>query len=88
MTYKSNVANKVAREVLERLGASSVEEAFELSHKKGAELMRSKYCIRHELGLCPAGTGGPKDLYLVNNGRRYRLGFDCAACEMTVSYSE
>ena len=92
VTYKSNVANKVAREVLERLGASSVEEAFELSHKKGAELMRSKYCIRHELGLCPLrqaqGPSGPKDLYLVNNGRRYRLGFDCAACEMTVSYSE
>ena len=45
--------------------------------------MRSKYCIRHELGLCRKGHQ-TDDLYLVNNGRRYRLGFDCTACEMTV----
>ena len=54
--------------------------------------MRSKYCIRHELGICLKDSSasslrmtvaGP--LYLVNNGKRYRLDFDCAACEMTVS---
>ncbi|MBQ6254152.1 MAG: U32 family peptidase [Bacteroidales bacterium] len=87
--YKSNISNTVARKVLRRLGAGPVEDAFELSHKKDAELMRSKYCVRHELGMClkdSSRTGGMTgDLYLVNNGRRYRLGFDCAACEMTVS---
>ena len=83
ITYKANVSNKVARAVLERLGAGTIEEAFELSHQKGAELMRSKYCIRHELGLC--GKGNKEPLFLVNNGKRYRLDFDCAACEMTVS---
>ncbi len=50
-------------------------------------LMRSKYCIRYELGLCPVHQGasdtGP--LFLINNGRRLALGFDCKACEMTVS---
>lgn len=50
-------------------------------------LMRSKYCIRYELGLCPVHQGakdsGP--LFLINNGRRLSLGFDCKACEMTVS---
>ena len=81
ITYKANVSNKVARKVLERLGAGTIEGAYELSHKKEAELMRSKYCIRHELGLC-RGDRGP--LFLVNNGKRYRLDFDCAACEMTV----
>lgn len=49
--------------------------------------MRSKYCIRHELGMCPihqgAGDSGP--LFLLNNGRRLSLGFDCKRCEMTVS---
>ena len=51
------------------------------------ELMRSRYCIRHELGLCPKLQGGKPGgrLYLLNNGRRFALGFDCAACEMTVS---
>lgn len=50
-------------------------------------LMRSKYCIRYELGMCPVHQGaadsGP--LFLLNNGRRLALGFDCKACEMTVN---
>ena len=51
------------------------------------ELMRSRYCIRYELGLCPKLQGAKPSgkLYLLNNGRRFALGFDCAACEMTVS---
>ena len=50
-------------------------------------LMRSKYCIRFELGLCPVHQGAPDSgpLFLVNNGRRLALHFDCKACEMTVS---
>ena len=60
-------------------------EMNEDSHREG-ELMRSKYCIRYELGLCPRYQGaaptGP--LFLENNGRRFPLGFDCRACEMTV----
>ena len=97
ITYKSNVSNKVSESIYLKFGAASIEKAFELSHQNEAELMRSKYCIRHELGLClkdPSASGhgttktamtqaGP--LYLVNNGKRYRLGFDCSACEMTVS---
>ncbi|MBO4230779.1 MAG: U32 family peptidase [Bacteroidales bacterium] len=96
--YKSNISNRVAREILQELGAKEIEDAFELTHRQGAELMRSKYCIRHELGLClkASSTSGPSagsgqahrmtkgNLFLVNNGRRYRLGFDCARCEMTI----
>ena len=50
------------------------------------ELLRSKYCVRYELGLCPKYQGAkpPKELFLVNNGRRLALRFDCSACEMTV----
>ena len=52
-----------------------------------SELMRSKYCVRYELGLCPKYQGArpPKELFLLNNGRRLALHFDCAACEMTVT---
>ena len=51
-----------------------------------AELMRTRYCVKYELGLCPRHqkakpTGA---LFLLNNGRRLALGFDCARCEMTV----
>lgn len=51
------------------------------------ELMRSRYCIRYELGLCPKYQGAKNtgQLYLSNNGRCFSLRFDCAACEMTVS---
>jgi putative protease len=53
----------------------------------GESLLRSKYCIRYELGLCPKHQGAkpPQELFLVNNGRRLALRFDCAACEMTVN---
>ncbi len=90
ITYKSNISNSVARKVLRQLGAKEIEDAFELTHKAGAELMRTKYCIRHELGMClkKRPAQGPGDLYLVNNGRRYRLDFHCAKCEMTVSFAE
>ena len=52
-----------------------------------AVLMRSKYCIRYELDLCPKYQGGrpPQELFLLNNGRRFALHFDCAACEMTLT---
>ena len=82
--YKSNISNNIAREALRRLGAKDIEDAFELTHRDGAELMRTKYCVRHELGLCPKDSSASGPLYLVNNGKRYRLGFDCARCEMTV----
>ncbi len=51
------------------------------------ELMRSRYCVRYELGLCPKHQGAkpPQELFLLNNGRRLALHFDCAACEMTVT---
>ncbi len=92
--YKYNISNNLARDVLRGLGAKDIEDAFEISHRKGAELMRSKYCIRHELGLCLKDSsasglrmtkGNLGNLFLVNNGRRYRLGFDCTRCEMTVN---
>jgi putative protease len=60
-------------------------QAFELCHQGDAELMRTRYCLRYELGICPrqqqAGASSAP-LYLENNGRRFRLDFDCRNCEM------
>ena len=84
--YKSNVANHLSEETYLKCGAEKVEQAYELSHAEGAELMRSRYCIRHELGKCPKHHGckdsGP--LFLLNNGQRFALHFDCRNCEMIV----
>ncbi len=62
----------------------------EPSAAKEGELMRSRYCIRYELGMCPKYQGAAKTgpLYLLNNGRKFALGFDCAACEMTLSEAQ
>ncbi len=100
LSYKANIANHVARETYQSLGATQTDDAFEISHRPDAELMRTKYCIRYELGLCPVhlqsgkpqGKGSPhglttanlKNLSLINNGKRYHLAFDCANCEMIV----
>ncbi len=96
VNYKFNAANRIARGVYSECGAISVDGAYEIEHQADAELMRTKYCIRYELGLCPRHKGsGHKGidlghmkidypLMLENNGRRFVLGFDCGRCEMTV----
>lgn len=100
LSYKANIANHVARETYQSLGATQTDDAFEISHRPDTELMHTKYCIRYELGLCPVHlqsgkpqgkgsshgltTANLKNLSLINNGKRYRLAFDCANCEMIV----
>ena len=111
ITYKQNVANKLSARIYKEAGANISEQtfentqaheaakAYELTHCPDAELMRTKYCIRYELGICPihqkenrqnlpAGlrnikAGAP--LFLLNNGQKFALHFDCAACEMTLT---
>ena len=88
--YTANVANSAARQVYASHGVEGVAPAYELSHPAGVALMRTRYCIRYELGLCPVHQGAKDSgkLFLVNNGRRFALGFDCRACEMTVSEAD
>mgnify|MGYP004558278041 CR=1 FL=1 len=62
LSYKADIANHIARETYLSLGATQADDAFEISHRPDAELMRTKYCIRHELGLCPIHqTNGPQN---------------------------
>ena len=58
LSYKANIANHTARKIYMSLGASRTDDAFEISHRPDAELMRTKYCIRYELGLCPVHQAG------------------------------
>lgn len=87
--YRANVSNSMARDFCAGAEGCSTEDAYELTHRPGAELMRTAYCVRRELGMCPKyspkapkGPAGP--LVLHNNGRKLRLVFDCARCEMVV----
>ena len=89
-SYKQNISNSLSEEIYSQYGAGMTGKAYELEPIADAELMRTKYCIRYELGLCPkyhpqaAGKIAGKELFLHNNGRYLALGFDCARCEMTV----
>ena len=86
-SYKNNISNRLSETVYLSCGTESTEPAYELSHISDAELMRTKYCVRYELGICPKHHGckttGP--LYLLNNGQKFVLNFDCRNCEMTLS---
>ena len=86
--YNANCANHLAKEVLESCGFERVEPAYELKPMPDAALMRSRYCVKYELGLCPKLRPARKvaePLYLVNSGKRLRLRFDCKNCEMIVT---
>ena len=87
LSYKYNVSNAAARALYVARGAETIEPAYELAHRKDAELMRTRYCVRYELGMCPVHQGAKESrpLFLLNNGRRLALHFDCAKCEMTVT---
>ena len=86
--YHANCANHLAREVLTDLGYKKVDDAYELKPVQSAELMRSRYCVKYELGLCPKQHPSQKvtePIYLLNGGSRLKLSFDCKRCEMIVS---
>ena len=90
ITYKANISNRLSEEFYQEAGAETLEAAYEISPVSTAELMRTKYCIRYELGMCPRfqsgnNTKANSKLYLINNGQRFALHFDCKACEMTLT---
>ena len=88
LDYRANCANHLAEAVLRETGAERIAPAYELEAPRGAEVMRSRYCIKYELGLCPRHQSAKaplrEPLYLENNGRRLQLKFDCKNCEMVV----
>ncbi|MCR4922171.1 MAG: U32 family peptidase [Bacteroidaceae bacterium] len=132
-----NVSNRLARQFYKRYGIAIEEPALEVqppeeAKRRGTALMRCRYCIRYELGLCrrqqlapnaiqqttpdsrqqasdsrlqasdsrqqasdsrlePVSASNDKrnapPLFLVSqDGRRFRLDFDCAHCQMVVRH--
>ena len=99
VSYKQNVSNALSEQVYIETGAETLDKAFELTHCSGAELMRTRYCIKYELGICPVhqkalASNLPAHLrdikpstrlFLLNNGQKFALHFDCDKCEMTLT---
>jgi 23S rRNA 5-hydroxycytidine C2501 synthase len=89
LDFRANVLNEYAERFYERHGAEVTEGAFEsLSETTGKTVMTTRYCIRHQLDLCPK-YGGSKHavrepLRISDRHHKYRLEFDCGKCQMHV----
>ena len=86
LTAEENVTNRLAEAFYRDHGVRQIERGLDLAPTTaGHRVMRSAYCIRREIGEClrerPRLRG---DLYLEHGAHRYRLEFDCAACEMSL----
>lgn len=84
-----NVSNRLAKDFYEARGVKDVHPALDVQDSIAAEveLMRTKYCLRHELSLCPKQRTGEKATPLIlysQGGHRLRAEFDCTRCEMTI----
>ena len=85
LDYRANVINRLSEQFYRRHGVQQIERGLEQTGDyDGKALMTTKYCLRYELGQClrrnPDAVAGP--LYLQNNGRWFRLEFDCSNCRM------
>jgi collagenase-like PrtC family protease len=91
LDYLGNVLNRKAAAFYRRHGVLSIEPAAESGlDLHGRRVMRTQYCLRHQLGWCPPGPDEPRwrePLCLVDaEGRRFELRFDCRRCEMEIIF--
>lgn len=92
LDYLGNVLNRKAAAFYRRHGVQHIEPAAESGlDMRGRRVMRAKYCLKHQLGWCPLYEGtlrAREPLFLVDEeGRRFELRFDCAACEMEIVFA-
>lgn len=89
LSYLGNVLNRRAQAFYRRHGVERIEPAAESGlDLRGRTVMTTRYCVKHQLGLCTHRGGRSEHrepLSLVDeNGRRLELRFDCRRCEMDV----
>ena len=91
LTYLGNVMNAQARTFYQDHGVTGIDDAFEKTQPDSATVMYCRHCIKNAMGLC---TKNPRrdmkvqePLWLVSqDGRRFRLRFDCSKCQMEIMY--
>lgn len=94
---RANIVNHNAEQFYREHGVEKMEWGVDspgFFDSKGdikIPLMTTKYCLRYELGQCllkkcnkAVDEDYTGELYLTNNGKRFRLVFDCKRCEMHV----
>ena len=83
---QDNVTNRLARELYTDHGVEEIAEGLDCrATTSGEQVVISDYCIRREIGECLLERPRLKgDLYLVRGTKKYRLSFDCKACQMKI----
>ena len=86
--YTANISNAKAEAFYRSHGVRTVERAYEEQPRAGVPLMFTRHCLRYSMGWCPVHQRGRSPFrepyYLLHEGTRLRLEFDCARCEMRV----
>ena len=86
LVAQDNVTNHLAYKFYTDHGVEDIEEGLDRrATTAGEQVVISDYCIRREIGECllqrPRLRG---DLYLVRGTKKYKLEFDCKACQMKI----
>jgi 23S rRNA 5-hydroxycytidine C2501 synthase len=88
LSYLGNVLNHKAEAFYRRHGIETIERAAESGlDLSGRLVMTTKYCLRHELGLCSGPRPGIEAEPLIledEDGRRFEVHFRCGACGMDI----
>lgn len=89
-SYLYNVSNHGARDFYAVHGVPNIAPAFEVEQAGKENLvMQCRHCIRYTMGFC-VRHGGRKPAWKeplslrLGDGRRFRLEFNCAQCQMNV----
>ncbi len=84
ISAEENVTNRLAETFYREHGVQQIAPPLELAVSTVEHcVMHSAYCIRREIGQCLREHPTLHEpLYLERGNRRYRLKFDCTACEM------
>ena len=92
-SYLYNVSNHLAHDFYAAHGLKHIGSAMEVENgKRENMLMQCRHCIRYTMGFC-VRHGGQKPTWReplalrLGDGRKFRLEFNCAECQMNV-YSE
>ena len=88
LDYTANIYNAEAEAFYHSHGVQAVERAYEEQPRTDATLMFTRHCLRYSMGWCPVHQRGRSPFrepyYLLYEGTRLRLEFDCTRCEMRV----
>ena len=95
-SYLRNCSNKLSKQVYTELGMPEIQPSYEQLPPKDAILMRCKYCIRYQIGMCKKDnrkdgerqSKATRQLYLKNGNNTLTLEFDCSKCEMLVKFAD